>query len=387
MKIEPKSIGVGQYQHDVAPRAPGAEPRGRRRLLRQPGGRQPQHRLGATCSPTLRASGPPLRQGHRRASREKGLFRSRRQLLDVARFSAEVLRAGRGLPARARRRHPARQHRRPPRALRAPGGACDPAREAVSPSSSGRARALVREARRARRRRSGAFTFDDIVKELEKPGRDPRDTFVPFSFRDDVHELEDLKPGMVCPGLVTNVTNFGAFVDIGVHQDGLVHISQIGERFVKDPREVVSPGRPRARCGCSRWTSTRSRSRSRCVRRRSGSHGQPLAVAAPGKARGGRGAHAPSVCAARARSQGAPSAERAAPLHGGRRRARERGCVGSTPGRRTAVGRADRPARPERSGDSRRPAGRPSSEPRRPAFNNPFAVLAALKVPPKGEKS
>lgn len=63
-----------------------------------------------------------------------------------------------------------------------------------------------------------------------------------FQYRDDIHAVKDLKPGMVCPGIVTNVTNFGAFVDIGVHQDGLVHISQLADRFVKDPREVVSPG-------------------------------------------------------------------------------------------------------------------------------------------------
>ena len=88
----------------------------------------------------------------------------------------------------------------------------------------------------------GAFTFDDVIKELEKPGRDPRDAFVPFSFRADVRELKDLQPGMACPGIVTNVTNFGAFVDIGVHQDGLVHISHLADKFVKDPREVVSAG-------------------------------------------------------------------------------------------------------------------------------------------------
>jgi uncharacterized protein len=88
----------------------------------------------------------------------------------------------------------------------------------------------------------GACTFDGLVKELEKPGRDPRPGFVPFAFRQDVHALKDLEPGMVCPGIVTNVTNFGAFVDIGVHQDGLVHISQLADRFVKDAREVVSPG-------------------------------------------------------------------------------------------------------------------------------------------------
>jgi uncharacterized protein len=88
----------------------------------------------------------------------------------------------------------------------------------------------------------GEFTFADIVTELAKPGRDPREEFSAFAYREDIHEIKDLKPGMACPGIVTNVTNFGAFVDIGVHQDGLVHISRLSDRFVKDPRDVVSPG-------------------------------------------------------------------------------------------------------------------------------------------------
>jgi len=88
----------------------------------------------------------------------------------------------------------------------------------------------------------GEFTFDDILKELEKPGRDPRDPFKVFSFRDDIFEVKDLKSEMICPGIVTNVTNFGAFVDIGVHQDGLVHISELSHQFVDDPRKVVNPG-------------------------------------------------------------------------------------------------------------------------------------------------
>ena len=88
----------------------------------------------------------------------------------------------------------------------------------------------------------GAFTWEDVVAELERPGRDPRETFVPFAFREDVQKLEDLKPGMACPGIVSNVTNFGAFVDIGVHHDGLVHVSQLGARFVKDPKTALKPG-------------------------------------------------------------------------------------------------------------------------------------------------
>jgi uncharacterized protein len=88
----------------------------------------------------------------------------------------------------------------------------------------------------------GEFTFDDIVNELQKPGRDPRDPFKVFQFRDDIFGIEDLKEGMICNGIVSNVTNFGAFVDIGVHQDGLVHISEIGNQFVNDPQKVLSPG-------------------------------------------------------------------------------------------------------------------------------------------------
>jgi protein Tex len=86
----------------------------------------------------------------------------------------------------------------------------------------------------------GLPTLTDIVTELEKPGRDPREKFEVFSFEAGVHELKDLKVGMVLPGIVTNVTNFGAFVDIGVHQDGLVHISHLADKFVKDPKEVIS---------------------------------------------------------------------------------------------------------------------------------------------------
>jgi uncharacterized protein len=88
----------------------------------------------------------------------------------------------------------------------------------------------------------GLPTVRDIFAELEKPGRDPRPSFVTASFTDGVEEITDLKPGMVLEGTVTNVAAFGAFVDIGVHQDGLVHVSQLADRFVKDPHEVVKTG-------------------------------------------------------------------------------------------------------------------------------------------------
>jgi uncharacterized protein len=85
----------------------------------------------------------------------------------------------------------------------------------------------------------GLPTLTDIMAELAKPGRDPREPFEHFSFDANVSTIQDLQPGMKLPGIVTNVTNFGAFVDIGVHQDGLVHISELCDRFVKTPAEVV----------------------------------------------------------------------------------------------------------------------------------------------------
>jgi uncharacterized protein len=88
----------------------------------------------------------------------------------------------------------------------------------------------------------GEYTLRDILAELQKPGRDPRASFEPPKFRDDVQTLEDLESGMQLEGVVTNVTAFGAFVDVGVHQDGLVHVSQLADKFVKDPSDVVKVG-------------------------------------------------------------------------------------------------------------------------------------------------
>ena len=88
----------------------------------------------------------------------------------------------------------------------------------------------------------GLPTLNDIIEELKKPGRDPRSQFQAASFREDIREINDLKEGMILQGIVTNVAAFGAFVDIGVHQDGLVHISHLANRYVKDPNDVVRVG-------------------------------------------------------------------------------------------------------------------------------------------------
>jgi uncharacterized protein len=89
---------------------------------------------------------------------------------------------------------------------------------------------------------AGVFTLNDILEELRKPGRDPRDKFLAPSFKEDVREISDLQAGMILEGVVTNVTKFGAFVDIGVHQDGLIHISELSDRYIKEPSEVVKVG-------------------------------------------------------------------------------------------------------------------------------------------------
>lgn len=86
----------------------------------------------------------------------------------------------------------------------------------------------------------GLPTLQDILKELDKPGRDPREPLKQFSFAPNIHDISDLKVGMILPGIVTNITNFGAFIDIGVHIKGLVHVSQMADRFVKDPTEIVA---------------------------------------------------------------------------------------------------------------------------------------------------
>ena len=131
----------------------------------------------------------------------------------------------RGLPAYPRGGRAAGCIRRPPRGLRRR----PPHRRGL------RAEDFVDE-------KFGLPTVRDILSELEKPGRDPRPDFVTASFADGVEDIRDLRPGMVLEGTVTNVAAFGAFVDIGVHQDGLVHISQLADRFVKDPHEVVKAG-------------------------------------------------------------------------------------------------------------------------------------------------
>jgi uncharacterized protein len=184
--------------------------------------------------------GPALAKGIVEFRAQKGLFSSRQQLLEVPRFGAKAFEQAAGFLRVAGAAHPLDATGVHPEQY----GVLEEfaAEEGIEVSSLlGAGVARIRNAPRLKER-LGEFTFRDVIAELEKPGRDPRDPFVTMEFREGIAEMSDLVEGMVCPGVVTNVTNFGAFVDIGVHQDGLIHISQLSDTFVKDPRDVVTTG-------------------------------------------------------------------------------------------------------------------------------------------------
>ncbi|MFO7324114.1 MAG: Tex family protein [Pseudomonadota bacterium] len=241
VKIDPKSIGVGQYQHDV----------NQAQLARSLDAvvEDCVNAVGVdvnTASPALlaRVSGltASLAENIVAHRNQHGAFRDRRQLKNVPRLGPKAFEQAAGFlriidgdnPLDASAVHP-ESYRVVERIL------VDlkrPLKEVMGNSS-----LLVRlDPQRYTDEQFGLPTVRDILKELEKPGRDPRPEFRTAAFKDGVEDLEDLEPGMLLEGVVTNVTNFGAFVDIGVHQDGLVHISMLSNRFVKDPREVVKAG-------------------------------------------------------------------------------------------------------------------------------------------------
>ncbi len=239
VKVDPKSIGVGQYQHDVNQ----TQLKKSLEAVVESCVNNVGVDVNTASAPLLShvaGIGPALANGiieHRK----KALFADRTELLKVPKFSAKVFEQAAGflrIPTSKQVLdstgiHPERYQ-----------AVTDMAKElgvTLSDVIGEGAQKLVSQ-RTKWAQLVGEFTFDDIVKELEKPGRDPRDPYKVFQFREDIFEVKDLTEGMICPGIVTNVTNFGAFVDIGVHQDGLVHISALSHKFVDDPRKVVNPG-------------------------------------------------------------------------------------------------------------------------------------------------
>ena len=241
VKIDPKAIGVGQYQHDVSQtqlskklvnivedcvNGVGVDlntasiP-----LLTQVSG----------LSRTLAANIVTYREEH-------GAFKNRRELLKVTRLGEKAFEQSAGFLRVINGDNPLDNSAVHPEAY--------PLVKKILSSKNCDIRQLIGDSSFLNSLNPAEFTDEkfgeptvrDIIKELEKPGRDPRPEFKTAEFKDGVEEPKDLKSGMILEGVVTNVTNFGAFVDIGVHQDGLVHISQLADKFVKDPREVVKAG-------------------------------------------------------------------------------------------------------------------------------------------------
>ena len=242
VKIDPKSIGVGQYQHDVDQR-------------------QLQKSLETVIESCVNRVGVDLNTAswallryvaginERTAQKivefrnEHGKFRSRVQLTAVPGIGPKTFEQAAGF-------------------LRIRGGENPLDTTAVHPESyqvvEQIAKSLSISIRRTDRQAGtcsakvkkedlsvGVYTLNDILEELKKPGRDPREKFVAPKFHDDVKEIADLKPGMALEGVVTNVTKFGAFVDVGVHQDGLVHISELSDRYIKEPNGSGESGADR----------------------------------------------------------------------------------------------------------------------------------------------
>ncbi|MCU7801042.1 MAG: RNA-binding transcriptional accessory protein [gamma proteobacterium symbiont of Lucinoma myriamae] len=241
VKIDPKSIGVGQYQHDVSQTQltkkletivedcvngvgvdlnTASVP-----LLTQVSG----------LSRTLAANIVAYREQH-------GTFKNRKELLKVSRLGDKAFEQSAGFLRVMNGTNPLDSSAVHPEAY--------PLVEKIVTNTSRDIRHLIGDRHFLKSLNPtdyidesfGEPTVRDIIKELEKPGRDPRPEFKTAEFKEGVEEPKDLKPDMILEGVVTNVTNFGAFIDIGVHQDGLVHISQLADKFVKDPRDVVKAG-------------------------------------------------------------------------------------------------------------------------------------------------
>lgn len=241
VKIEPKSIGVGQYQHDVS----------QVKLARQLDAvvEDCVNAVGVdvnTASVPLLARVSGLNQSI--ASNivslrdARGRFNSRKDLLDVNRFGEKTFEQAAGFLRIANGDNPLDASAVHPESYSVVGD--------IAEKQGRELRTMIGDSAFLRGLNPQDYTSDsvglptvqDIIAELDKPGRDPRPEFKTAKFEEGVEKISDLEPGMVLEGTVTNVTNFGAFVDIGVHQDGLVHISALSNKYVKDPREVVKAG-------------------------------------------------------------------------------------------------------------------------------------------------
>jgi uncharacterized protein len=241
VKIDPKSIGVGQYQHDVS----------QLKLARTLDAvvedcvnsvgvdvntaSAPLLSRIAGLSPSLAENVVALRDA-------QGPFPSRKALLNVPRLGPKAFEQAAGFLRIAGGENPLDASAVHPEAYPVVERILADLKLSIVQVMHDAAALKAANAERYVDDRFGLLTVQDILRELEKPGRDPRPEFKTATFKDGVNELKDLEPGMALEGVVTNVTNFGAFVDVGVHQDGLVHISMLADRFVKDPHQIVKTG-------------------------------------------------------------------------------------------------------------------------------------------------
>jgi len=238
VKIDPKNIGVGQYQHDVD-----------QAKLR--------HSLDQTVESCVNQVGVNLNTASKHLlmyvsglgsalaqnivdyRKEHGAFTSRAQLKKVPRLGAVAFQQCAGFLRIPNAKNPLDNSAVHPESYHIVEAMAEEQKCSVSELISNKELIKRIDLNRYISNEVGLLTLNDIMQELEKPGRDPREQLEEFEFDTSVHSIDDLKEGMELPGIVTNITNFGAFVDIGVHQDGLVHISQLSNKFVSDPNTVV----------------------------------------------------------------------------------------------------------------------------------------------------
>lgn len=239
VKIDPKSIGVGQYQHDVDQNALKSALDDT--VMSAVNGVGVEVNLASKQLLTyVSGLGPTLAQNIVEFRNENGPFKSRSELKKVPRLGDKAFEQAAGFLRISKAKHPLDS------------SAVHPERYALVEQMAKDVNATVPDLMGSEDLRSrillknyvsetvGLPTLRDILEELAKPGRDPRESFEIFAFEESVNSMADLKVGMKLPGVVTNITAFGAFVDVGVHQDGLVHLSHLADRFVKDPNEIVS---------------------------------------------------------------------------------------------------------------------------------------------------
>lgn len=241
VKIDPKSIGVGQYQHDVD-----------QGLLKDKLDEVVMSCVNAvgvelnTASKQLLSYvsgiGPSLAQSIIDYRKQHGPFQSRQDLLKVPRFGEKAFQQASGFLRIRNGKHPLDKSAVHPESYHIVEKMAQDLNCTIDDLLNNSELRKKIKLENYITNEVGLPTLQDIMSELEKPGRDPRKSFEIFSFDERVHTIEDVKVGMQLPGIITNVTNFGAFVDIGVHQDGLVHISHLSDEFVSDPHSFVKVG-------------------------------------------------------------------------------------------------------------------------------------------------